>query len=159
MPTAEKSLRVLIVDDNRDGADLLGLLVEHLGNQVHVTYGGRQALEVVTAFRPDVMLVDLIMPEMNGCDLVRRVRQIPALAHTKIFAVTGRKDDENTAMALKSGCEAILVKPIELSDIKSALAAVTTSATPDGAAPAIAYWGGTPAQERTRLKDAHASRV
>ena len=60
MPTTEKTLRVLIVDDNRDGADALGLLVEELGNQVHVTYGGTQALDVATAFRADLMLVDLV---------------------------------------------------------------------------------------------------
>ena len=53
MPTTEKTLRVLVVDDSRDGADALGLLVEELGNQVHVTYGGTQALDIATAFRPD----------------------------------------------------------------------------------------------------------
>ena len=73
MPTTEKTLRVLIVDDNRDGADALGLLVEVFGNQVHVTCGGTQALDVATAFRPDLMLVDLVMPEMDGCDLVTRL--------------------------------------------------------------------------------------
>ena len=55
MPTTGKSLRVLIVEDNRDGADALGLLVEALGHQVHVTYGGLQALSVATAFRPDLI--------------------------------------------------------------------------------------------------------
>ena len=67
MPTTEKTLRVLVVDDNRDGADSLGLLVEELGNQVHVTYGGTKALEVAAVFRPDLMLVDLVMPDMDGC--------------------------------------------------------------------------------------------
>ncbi len=76
MPTTERSLRVLVVDDNRDGADALGLLLEELGNQVHVTYGGTQALDVATAFRPDLMLVDLVMPDMDGCGLVTRIRQI-----------------------------------------------------------------------------------
>jgi two-component system OmpR family response regulator len=60
MATREKTLRVLVVDDNRDGADAMGLLVE-----VHVTYGGTQALDVANAFRPDLMLIDLVMPE-NG---------------------------------------------------------------------------------------------
>ena len=58
MPTTANTLRVLIVDDNRDGADALGLLVEELGNQVHVTYGGTKALEVATAFRPDARRFD-----------------------------------------------------------------------------------------------------
>ncbi len=92
MPTIDKTLRVLIVDDNRDGADALGLLVEELGNQVHVTYGGTQALDVATAFRPDLMLVDLVMPDMDGCGLAMRIRQIPAFAQTKIVAITGEKE-------------------------------------------------------------------
>src|SRR3984893_4666385 len=91
MATSEKTLRVLVVDDNRDGADALGLLVEELGNQVHVTYGGAKALEVATTFRPDLMLVDLAMPDMDGCGLVMRFRQIHAFAQTKIVAITGQK--------------------------------------------------------------------
>ena len=77
------NLRVLIVDDNRDGADALGLLVEELGNQVHVTYSGTRALEVATAFRPDLLLIDLVMPEMDGCGLAMRFRQMSSFAQTK----------------------------------------------------------------------------
>src|ERR1700675_252397 len=91
MLTTEKTLRVLVVDDDREGADSLGLLVEELGNQAHVTYGGMQALGVAAAFRPDLMLVDLIMPNMDGCRLAMRFRQIPALARTKLVAITGQK--------------------------------------------------------------------
>ena len=81
--SVSKPRRVLIVDDNRDGADTLGLLVEELGNEVHVTYSGSQALDVATAFRADLLLVDLVMPEIDGCNLARRFRQIPAFAHTQ----------------------------------------------------------------------------
>ena len=105
MATSAKTLRVLVVDDNRDGADALGLLIEELGNQVHVTYGGTQALDVATAFRPDLMLVDLVMPEMDGCGLVIRLRQIPAFAQTKIVAITGQKDQEHKSLAMKAGSE------------------------------------------------------
>jgi len=63
MPTTRRALRVLVVDDHRDAADSLGVLVEDLGNQVHVTYGGTQALDVATTFRPDLMLIDLAMPQ------------------------------------------------------------------------------------------------
>ena len=127
MPTTEKTLRVLIVDDHRDGADALGLLVEELGNQAHVTYGGRQALDVATAFRPDLMLVDLGMPDMDGCGLVMRFRQMPAFAHTKIVAITGLKDDEHKALAMKAGFDTVLVKPAALTEIKAVLASVVVS--------------------------------
>ena len=95
MPTTNKTLRVMIVDDNRDGADALGLLVEELGNQVHVTYGGAKALEVATTFRPNLMLVDLAMPDLDGCGLVIRFRRIPAFAQTKIVAITGQIAEEH----------------------------------------------------------------
>ena len=116
--------RVLIVDDNRDGADALGLLVEELGNEVHVTYSGTQALDVATAFRADLLLVDLVMPEMDGCNLARRFRQIPAFAHTKLVAVTGHKDAEHAALAMKAGFEELLLKPIPLNAIKQVLDSV-----------------------------------
>ena len=127
MPTTEKTLRVLVVDDNRDGADALGLLVEELGNQVHVTYGGTQALDVATAFRPDLMLVDLVMPDMDGCGLVMRLRQIPAFAQTKIVAITGQKDEEHKSSAMKAGFDAVLFKPVALTEIKAVLASVVVS--------------------------------
>ena len=135
MPTTERALRVLIVDDNRDGADALGLLVEALGNQVHVTYGGTQALDVATAFRPDLMLVDLVMPDMDGFDLVTRLRQMPAFAGTTIVAITGQKDEEYQALARKVGCAAVLVKPAALDEIKAVLASVVPVLTPAGQSP------------------------
>ncbi len=132
MATNSKTLRVLIVDDNRDGADALGLLVEALGNQVHVTYGGTQALGVATAFRPDLMLVDLVMPGMDGCDLVQRLRRIPEFTRTKIVAITGLKEDQYKDLATKAGCDAVLVKPVALIDIKAALVSVTAAVEKPG---------------------------
>lgn len=127
MPTTNKNLRVLVVDDNRDGADALGLLLEELGNQVHVTFGGTPALSVATEFRPDVMLIDLVMPDMDGCGLAERFRQVPAFAQTRIVAITGQKDDERKLSALKAGCDAVLFKPVSLKDVKAVLASVVVS--------------------------------
>jgi CheY-like chemotaxis protein/uncharacterized protein YbcI len=124
MQSMGKNLRVLIVDDNRDGADAMGLVVEALGNQVHVTYNGTQALNVATAFRPDLMLIDLAMPDMNGCVLVERIRQIPFFARTKIIAITGHADQGHKTMAIKAGFNAVFAKPIPLKDIEAALADV-----------------------------------
>ena len=124
MLTTDKSLRVLIVDDHRDGADALGLVVEELGHQVHVTYGGTQAFDVATAFRADLMLVDLAMPEVDGCHLVQRFRQIPTFARTRIVAVTGHADLGHKTMALNAGFDAVLFKPVALAAIKAVLADV-----------------------------------
>ncbi len=124
MSTIEKSLRVLIVDDNRDGADALGLLVEALGNQVHVTYGGIQALDVATAFQPDLMLIDLVMPDIDGCDLAAQLRRMPAFRQTMIVAITGLKDERHKVLAIKAGCDLVLTKPAALDEIKAVLASV-----------------------------------
>ncbi len=127
MPTRRRSLRVLVVDDNRDGADALGLLAEELGNQVHVTYGGTQALDVATAFRPDLMLIDLVMPEIDGCRLVIRFRQIPAFAQTKIVAITGQNDEGHKSSAIKAGFDVVLIKPVGLTEIKAVFASVVVA--------------------------------
>lgn len=162
MTTSEKTLRVLIVDDNRDGADALGLLVEALGNQVHVTYGGTQALDVATAFRPDLILVDLLMPDMNGCELVKRLRQIPAFVHTNIVAITGLKDEGHKTLALKSGFNGLLVKPAALTEIKAVLANVVPVVAGKSRARArvrLGTEGRLPMVEARRLRNERPSKA
>ena len=166
MPTTEQTLRVLIVDDNQDGADALGLLVEALGNQVHVTYGGTQALDVATAFRPDLMLVDLVMPGMDGCGLVQRLRQLPDFAHTKIAAITGLKDKKYTDLAMQAGFDTVLVKPATLTDIKVVLASVVPAVTPSGRAPkqapervSLGAEGRLPIGEARRIRNERPSKT
>jgi CheY-like chemotaxis protein/uncharacterized protein YbcI len=126
---------VLVVDDNRDGADALGLLVEELGNQVHVTYGGTQAFDVANTFRPDLMLVDLLMPEMDGRALVIRLRQIPAFAQTRIVAITGQKGQDHKSSAVKAGFDAVLFKPVARTEIEAVLASVVSAVTHAGRSP------------------------
>ena len=78
-------------------------LVEPLGNQVHVTYGGTQALDVANAFQLDVMLIDLIMPDVEGCDLATQLRRMPAFKKTKIVEITGLKDEKHRANRTLNG--------------------------------------------------------
>jgi CheY-like chemotaxis protein len=158
MAASAKTLRVLVVDDNRDGADALGLLVEELGNQVHVTYGGTQALDVATTFRPDLMLVDLVMPEMDGCGLVTRLRRIPAFAKTKIVAITGKKDQEHKSLAMKAGFDMVLFKPVALTEIKAVLASVIPVVTLAGQSPKRAKERASPGPE-PRLSIEEARRI
>jgi CheY-like chemotaxis protein/uncharacterized protein YbcI len=162
MPTTENNRRVLIVDDNRDGADALGLLIEELGNQVHVTYGGTKALEVATAFRPDLMLIDLLMPGMDGCSLAMRFRQMLAFASTKIVAITGQKGEEHRSSALKAGFDAVLFKPAGLKDIKAVLVSVVTSVQSPVPAKARASRGAErrlPIDEARRMRSERKSRT
>ena len=137
MPGTGKVLRVLVVDDDRDGADTLGLLVEELGNQVHVTYGGMSALDVATVFRPDLMLIDLAMPDMDGCRLVTQFRQIPTFAQTKIVAVTGYTDKGHESLARKAGFDKVLLKPAALAELRAVLASVVPVVPPAGQSPQL----------------------
>lgn len=85
-------LRILIADDNRDNADSLALLVRVWGHQAGVAYDGAAAMVAATDYRPDVMIVDLMMPEVDGNALARRVRALPELAGVVLIAMTGRHD-------------------------------------------------------------------
>jgi CheY-like chemotaxis protein len=156
MPTTEKTLRVLIVDDNRDGADSLGLLVEELGNQVHVTYGGTQALDVATAFRADLMLVDLAMPDLDGCSLVKRFRQIPDFAQTRIVAITGHTGQGHKTLAMKAGFDAVLFKPVAPIEIEMVLASAVVAIA--GRAPRLPGRGGLGAERRLPMGEARRIR-
>jgi CheY-like chemotaxis protein/uncharacterized protein YbcI len=148
MPGTGKTLRVLVVDDDRDGADTLGLLVEELGNQVHVTYGGTSALDVAAVFRPDLMLIDLAMPDMDGCRLVAQFRQIPDFARTPLVAVTGHADLGHKTMAMKAGFDKVLFKPVALTDIKAVLASVVPVVARAGQSPQPAKKRASPQAEQ-----------
>ncbi len=158
MPGTGKVLRVLVVDDDRDGADTLGLLVEELGNQVHVTYGGTSALDVATVFRPDLMLIDLAMPDMDGCHLVGQFRQIPAFAKTRIVAVTGHANEGHRTLAMKAGFDKVLFKPVALKEIKAVLASVVQGGALAGPSPQPAKKHASSQAER-RLPINEARRI
>ena len=124
------------------------MVVEELGNQVHVTYGGTSALDVATLFRPDLMLIDLAMPDMDGCRLVMRFRQIPAFAQTKIVAITGHADQGHKTLALKAGFDKVLFKPVPLTEIRAVLASVVPVVALAGQSPQLANKRASPRVER-----------
>jgi CheY-like chemotaxis protein/uncharacterized protein YbcI len=158
MPKTGRTLRVLVVDDDRDAADTLGLVVEELGNQVHVTYGGTSALDVATLFRPDLMLIDLAMPDMDGCRLAMQFRQIPAFGQTKIVAVTGHANEGHRTLAMKAGFDMVLFKPVPLTEIRAVLASVVPVVALAGQSPQLANKRASPQAER-RLPIHEARRI
>ena len=165
MPTTETNLRVLVVDDDRDGADTLGLVVEQLGNQVHVTYGGAQALDVANVFRPDLMLIDLAMPDLDGCALVMRFRKNPAFTHTRIVAVTGHAGEEYTSSAMKAGFDKVLTKPVTQAAIEAVLASAAPAAAPADQPPSLpkraspGTKGRLPIGEARRIRNERSSKT
>ena len=114
---------VLVVDDNTDAADTLGLLASSLGHEVLVEYGPLAALERAGVRPPSICLLDIGMPVMDGYELARRLRALPAMEDALLIAVTGYSQDEDRRRALATGFDAHLAKPVDVERLAALLAA------------------------------------
>jgi two-component system cell cycle response regulator DivK len=105
--------KILIVEDNEDNRDMLARRLERRGYRVEIAVNGMDALEVAQATRPDLILMDLSMPVMDGWDATRRLKAAPDLNHIPIIALTGHamKDDRDKALA--TGAEDYMAKPLD----------------------------------------------
>ncbi|SAK44618.1 hybrid sensor histidine kinase/response regulator [Caballeronia ptereochthonis] len=117
---AGHQLAVLVVDDNRDSADSMALLVEMLGHHARAAYDGPDALDSFEADRPQVVLLDLSMPGMTGFDVIRRMRDEGK--RVIVAAMTGLGSDEDRARTRAAGFDAHLVKPVDLPELERVLA-------------------------------------
>lgn len=113
--------RVLIVDDNKDAADSLALLLEFEGHETRVAYSGEEALAGIESFKPDVALLDIGLPGMNGYDLARQIRKLPQLKTLRLIALTGYGQTEDQQRAYAAGFDDHLVKPVTLSALEHAI--------------------------------------
>jgi CheY-like chemotaxis protein len=105
--------RVLIIEDNLDAAQTLSYLLRHAGHAVEYAINGYAALEMAARMLPDVILLDIGLPDFDGCELARRLRRRPGLEAVRIIAMTGREsDDEQRARA--AGCESFFRKPFSV---------------------------------------------
>jgi two-component system CheB/CheR fusion protein len=105
--------RVLIVDDNVDAAESLRLLLGTEGRLIEVAHDGQSALEQAQAMRPDVIFLDIGLPGLDGYEVARRLRRIPALAGTLIVAMTGYGQADDLKRSLDAGFDRHLVKPVD----------------------------------------------
>lgn len=120
----EHALRVLVVDDNRDSADLQAALLQHNGHKVMTAYNGRDALEVAVSFRPEVILLDIGLPEVDGYEVAYRLRQQPELDGVVLVAMTGYGQPEDRQRSQAVGFDHHLVKPAEFADLQNILTSV-----------------------------------
>jgi PAS domain S-box-containing protein len=120
-PTGGRA-RVLVVEDNADAAESLALLLELLGHQVRMAADGPRALELAAANVPDVMLIDIGLPGMDGYEVARRVREHPALRQVTLVALTGYGRDEDREHALHAGFDHHLVKPVDPTTLQGLVA-------------------------------------
>ena len=114
VPAASKSsLRILVVDDNRDGADSLSEMLNLMGSDTRTAYDGQQGVAVAGEYRPDVILFDIGMPNLNGYEACRLIRQQPWGKGTVLIAVTGWGQDKDRQRTREAGFDHHLVKPVD----------------------------------------------
>jgi PAS domain S-box-containing protein len=114
--------RILVVDDNRDGADSLAMLLELMNNEVQTASDGEEAVETAERFLPEVILMDVGMPRLNGLDATRRIREQPWGRSVKIIALTGWGQEGDKDRSRDAGCDGHLVKPVSMPDLEALLA-------------------------------------
>ena len=113
--------RILVVDDNHDAAQALRLLLESDGHEVRLSADGDSGLAMARQYRPDVVLLDIGLPKMNGYEIAKRIRSDPALQGTMLVAVTGYGQMHDRARASACGFHHHLVKPVEFSALQQLL--------------------------------------
>lgn len=119
---APRQHRILVVDDQMDVALALSMLLETLGHEVDTASNGPAALHTAAVFQPDVVIIDLGLPQMNGFEVARRLRQSQTAAPLRLIAMTGYSQDEDTDERIQAaGFDSRLLKPIDLAELQAAL--------------------------------------
>jgi len=126
-PSKSGGARILLVDDNEDGAQTLAAVLEDLGHDVRIANDGPAALRVVEGFTPALALLDIGLPIMDGYELARRLREQPRLAGVRLVAVTGYGQESDRHRSSEAGFEAHLVKPVDLDILQDVVRRFTTT--------------------------------
>ncbi|MEX2157745.1 MAG: ATP-binding protein [Gemmatimonadales bacterium] len=116
------SIRILLVDDHHDSADSLATLLRLLGHDVRVAYDGPAGLEAAAAFRPEVVLLDIGLPGMDGNEVARRLRREPDSERILLVALTGYGRTEDRRRSRDAGFDSHLIKPVDLNALNALLA-------------------------------------
>jgi len=127
--------RILIADDNEDAAESMAMMLNMMGNETRTAPDGLAALQVGESFAPEIVLLDIGMPKLNGYDAARRIRALPWGARLVLVALTGRSQDEDRRLSHEAGFDFHLVKPIEPAALEKLLAIVPTTLDSRGSAP------------------------
>jgi PAS domain S-box-containing protein len=119
--------RILVVDDNRDSAASMAMLLSLTGNEVQTAHDGFEAVEAAEAFRPEAILMDVGMPRLNGYEATRRIRERPWGKSVIVVALTGWGQEVDRLQSKEAGCNGHLVKPVSLPDLEKLLAEAEAS--------------------------------
>ncbi len=125
--SASAQHRILVVDDNEDAAVSTTMLLEAMGNEVRTAYDGAEALGIAADFRPQVVLLDLGMPKLNGYETARRLRQEPWGQEMVLIALTGWGQEQDRQRTTDAGFDHHLVKPVDPSALRNLLSEIAES--------------------------------
>ncbi len=126
-PATTTARRILVVDDNRDAAESLAMLLELTGNETHTAHDGLEALETAAQVRPDLILLDIGLPKINGYEAARRIREQPWGKRLVLVALTGWGQDEDRQKSREAGFDGHLVKPVDPETLTKLLAGIPSA--------------------------------
>lgn len=129
--SVRSSFRILVVDDNRDGADSLSEMLKMVGNDTRTAYDGEAGVDAAGEFRPDVILLDIGMPKLNGYEVCRRIRDEPWGKGIVLIALTGWGQEEDRRRSREAGFDRHLVKPVDPQALMRLLAGLGVGHTAD----------------------------
>ena len=112
---------LLVIEDDPRAAQWLAMLAQHLGHKAVIALNGDTALDLVRRAPPDMIFVDLVLPDIEGHDLIRELRALPGLEGVKIYVVSAHGDAESISKSHAVGAEAHFVKPMRLADLQRLL--------------------------------------
>lgn len=113
MQISGNSAKILVVDDEPNIVIALEYLLQREGYEVQKAYNGQQALDCMENWTPDIVVLDVMMPGMNGFEVARRLREIPALEQTKIIFLTAKGTQRDKESGYASGAEYYMIKPFD----------------------------------------------
>lgn len=124
--------RILVIDDSRDAAYMMKILLSKIGYAVETATGGRQGIDAAKQSPPDIVFCDIGMPMVDGYEVARQLRADEATRRAFLVATTGYAQDDDKAKAIQSGFDRHLTKPINFATLKETLAAAATRSQADG---------------------------
>jgi CheY-like chemotaxis protein len=122
--------RVLIVDDNEDAAEMLSMVLRQAGYETEVVFDGPSALRQARTYGPDVVVLDIGLPVMDGYEVARQLRAMPVVGSARIVALTGYGQASDVARSMAAGIDAHLVKPVDVDRLRAAIEGVSPEERP-----------------------------
>lgn len=120
-PHAQPKRKVLVVDDNLDAVHSMAMLIKSMGHEVHFAINGLAAVALARDIKPDVVLLDIGLPDFKGDEIAQQLRFEAGLENVRIIAITGLSLADVEQRALNAGCEQVFVKPIDPAAVEKLL--------------------------------------